>query len=58
LKKDESYFKKFILLIADSHNAEYKIDYDKRYIEFISDNVTEQLSEDVEKLFWEYLVRE
>ena len=51
-----AYFLSMVSIIAARHNAKFEVDLDNHSVDFLTGNVTEQLIEDIEKLFGKYAV--
>jgi hypothetical protein len=56
--KDEqdAYFLSMVSIICARHDAKFTVDMETRTVDFQSGNVTQQLQDDIEKLFGEYAV--
>jgi hypothetical protein len=52
--EQDAYFLSMVSLIADRHDAKFEIDMDNRSVNFLTCNVTEQLVDDIDKLFGAY----
>ena len=52
--EQDAHFLSMVSLICDRHNAKFDVDMDTRTVNFLTGNVTEQLIEDIEKLFGAY----
>ena len=52
--EQDAYFLSMVSLICARHDAQFEVDLDNRTVDFLTGNVTEQLIEDIEKLFGNY----
>ena len=54
--EQDAYFLSMVSLICDRHDAKFEVDMVNRSVNFLTSNVTEQLIEDIDKLFGAYAV--
>ena len=54
--EQDTHFLSMVSLICDRHNAKFEVDLETRTVDFQTGNVTEQLIDDICKLFGDYLV--
>ena len=52
--EQDAYFLSMVNLIAQRHDARFEIDMENRSVNFLTANVSEQLLEDILKLFGKY----
>jgi hypothetical protein len=54
--KQDAHFLSMVSLICARHNAKFEVDMENRTVNFLSDNVTEQLISDIDLLFGRWAV--